>query len=353
LLAAALSVFGTGNEGLRAGALEWWALASTVPLFAWRLGRRLLGPGPGAVTAGLVAVYPPFILYGGFFSSEIPALAFLTGSLWLGYRARDAAGRVAVGSAVGAGILGGLALANRPQFVLNLAVVAIPLLMRRRVARTRFLALAAGACVVLVAVVAHNTAATGHLTGLSTNGGLNFFQSHCDVRLVTAGSPERGGVFVFGSPVPYARNEGRNYRFPDREVWDQGFFFSRGMACVRRDGLGHVGVLAQNLLDATATTVPWPLENPGGGKELARWSNLLYSLLLPVIVVATLMRMRRRRSPGERQLLLQLACLVPVLLVFDSEPRFRVPYDVFGLALLASLLWGVWSAVRSQRADEV
>ena len=346
LLAGPFKIFGTGDSGLRAGAVLWWALSSLTPVFAWRMARYLISPTAAAVTAVLAALYPLHILYGGFFSSETPSLALLVGALWLIYRARAHAGRAAVAAAGAAGLAGAAAIANRPQFLLNLAVAAAPLLWAWRSRWRPALAMLAAGLVLLVPVLAYTSSAADRLTGVSENGGLNFFQSHCDAHLVRAGTP-RLGVFEFGSPVPFQQNTGRDYNFPDQQIWDQGFFYGQGLDCIRDDGLGHLSLLAQNIVDATATTVPFPLADPPEPRRWAQATNVAYSIALPILVIVALILLVRGDTTdrrGRKELLLQLACLLPVLLIYDAEPRFRVLYDVFGLALLASL--GVEAAQR-------
>lgn len=343
LLSVPLAIFGTGEGGLRAGALLWWVLSSATPLFAWLLARRLLSSAAAALTAVLCALYPLFVFYSGYFSSETPSLALLTGALWLGYRARQAIGRTAVVSAAGAGVLGAAALANRPQFLLNLAIVAIPLLWQ---ARTRWRAAAAFAlsgAVVLGGVLAYNSAAADRLTLLSENGGMVFYQGQCDVHLVSAGTPGRGGNLTFGNPVAFELGRGQDRAFPDRAGWDQGFFYREGLKCVTDDGLGHASRLWRNLIDAGARATPFPLGAPERQKATARGVNLAYSLLvLPILAGAVLLIVAGRRQglgmAGERDLVLHLLCLVPVVVLFSSEPRYRILYDVFGLALLATII---------------
>jgi 4-amino-4-deoxy-L-arabinose transferase-like glycosyltransferase len=340
----------TAEGGLRGGAAVWWALSSATVLFAWRLALRLLSPAAAAVTAVLCALYPLFIFYAGYFTSETPSLAFLVAALWLGYRSRDSVGRTALVSGLAAGALGGAAIAMRPQFLLNLLIVAAAIWGASRTRSFRPVAvMAAGLLLVVGPVIAHNSAAADKLIGLNENGAHQFFQSHCDVHLLTMGTPERGGVFSFGGPAAFERGRGQDYVFPDHQPWDQGFFVKEGLACIRDDGLGHVSDVGRNLLDATATTTPFPFGAPPALKSAARATNLAYCLLLPFAVVGAVLLLRRRRAglwAGEAQLLLHLACIVPVIIVFLSEPRYRIPYDVFGLMLIAALLVKGPSAVR-------
>ena len=79
-----------------------------------------------------VAIWPLTVTYSGYFLSESPGLAFLLASLWLGYEAQRRVGRPALLLGVLAGALGAAAVAIRPQYLLNLALVAVPFLPRRR-----------------------------------------------------------------------------------------------------------------------------------------------------------------------------------------------------------------------------
>jgi 4-amino-4-deoxy-L-arabinose transferase-like glycosyltransferase len=307
------------------------------------MARHLVSRPAAALTAVLVAAYPLFIFYAGYFSSETPSLALLAVALWLGYGAQKPQGPRATLLAAGAGATGVAALAIRPQFALNLAIVGLPLLWRWRADWRPAAALVGSGLALLTGVIAYNSAAAGQLTGLSENAGLTFYQDHCDVHLVEVGSVAAGNEFLVGNPVAKQRKRGRDYSFQDHAPWDQSFFYREGLRCVSRDGIGHLGRLGQNLLDTTAVATPWPLSEQRTVGAVARVVNLAYSILLPLIAIgALLLILERRRSglrvDGERDLLLHLACLVPVALVFSAEPRYRVPYDLFGLTLLAVLI---------------
>jgi hypothetical protein len=197
---------------------------------------------------------------------------------------------------------------------------------------------------VLAGTALHNSAAAGKPTGLSENAGLNFWIGHCDVHDVTTVDPVRNITFQFANPVWTQLGRGGTYYFEGHLVWDQGFCYEMGLRCIERDGLGHVRVLARNVLNMSATTVPWPQVNEAGQRGVVRLSNLAYSLLLPLIVIDSVFVLVRRptsgRSSGEAVILLQLACTVLVAIFFFGDPRVRScvrsSYDVFGLALLAA-----------------
>jgi hypothetical protein len=82
--------------------------------------------------------------------------------------------------------------------------------------------------------------------------------------------------------------------------------------------------------------------------------------LLPLILLGTALVVRDRRRAGlpsgELVLFLHLATVLVTAFVFFGDPRFRMPYDFFGLALLAAVLSDTFvharpsSAVDSARA---
>lgn len=342
LLAVPMYLFGTGPAGRWAGAVLWCVLSSLVPLFTWRLTRLLLTPAAAALATVFCAFWPLFITYGGFFTSETPSLALVLASLWAGYRASRESGKLAYGLGLLAGALGGAAIACRPQWILNLVVLSVPLLMHLRRQVAVLAGIIVGSMVILGGVLLHNSAAAGKLTGLSENSGLNFWIGHCDVYEVTTVDPRRDISFQFKHPVWSQLERGGSYRFEGRLAWDQAFFYDMGLECIRRDGSEHVLLLVRNVLDMTATTVPWPQENNEKGQRGVVWaSNLAYSLLLPWIVIESVFLIRRRAADqpsGEVVMLAHLACVVLIAVVFFGDPRIRSSYDVFGLALLAALV---------------
>ena len=340
LLAVPLWSFGADQSGLWAAAVLWAVLSSLTPFFMWRLTYVLLTPAAAALTAVLTALWPLHITSAGYFLSETPSLTFLVASLAVGYEAGRSSGREAIVLAALAGLLGAAAVAMRPQFFLNLLVLAIPWLWAWRRRFQPLLAFVAAGAVIGAAVIAYNSVAAGKLTGVSENSGLTYFLGHCDARSVRTGT-EPGPIFEFGAPVAAQRGTGRRYVFPDQDAWDQGFFFRQAADCIREDGVGHVRILGRSLLEMTATTVIWPQSNEPRLKEVVNYTNVAYSLLLPVIVIGAIVLARRR--PGgwwtsETILLAHLACAFVMAVIFFGDPRFRMPYDVFGLAIIAALV---------------
>ncbi|HEY8744919.1 MAG TPA: hypothetical protein VIU62_17660, partial [Chloroflexota bacterium] len=252
-----------------------------------------------------------------------------------------------------AGLVGGMAITMRPQVALNLLLVVALFVLRFRQQALALVGIGVGTLLPLAGVVLLNSAAAGKPTGISENSGQVFYQGHCDTHLETMLDKPSGLTYSFLSPVDYALRRGKDYYFDNHFFWDQSFMFAQGWACIRRDGLGHVRRLLRNVVDMTATTVPWPQNFSAvtgrnavakHEREVVEAANFAYAVLLPWVVIETIRLIRRRQAagwwPGETVLLAQLACVVPMAILFVGDPRYRSTYDVFGLALLASLLAG-------------
>jgi len=336
LLSVPFWLFGNDRTGLVAGAVLWAALSALTPFFMWRYARLVLSPAAAALTALFCALWPIHIAYGGHFMSEIPALAFMVGSLWLAERAyRSRSGRLAEL----AGVAGGLAIVNRPALILNVAIAAWPFVRRAREHLRPLGLLAIGVMLAVLPVVAYATAASGHVT-LSENSGLVFYMGHCDVKAVEAGPP--AAHYFFESPVTTQLDRGTNVNYPDHDIWDQAFFYSQGFACIAQDGIGHVRMLLRNVFDMGLSTVPWPPSNDPWVRDIVKVANIAYVVALPFIVFGAIRLIRRRwqygGGRGELTMLLQLGTVLVTAIVYFGDPRYRTPYDVFGLALLGSLI---------------
>jgi 4-amino-4-deoxy-L-arabinose transferase-like glycosyltransferase len=336
LLAGVFRVFGIAQTGLWAGAVVWALLSAATPFFMWRLARLLVHPAAAALTALFTAAWPLHATSAGYFLSETPALAFLLAGLWAGYASVKAQGRRAVVLAGLAGVLGGAAVTMRPQFLLNLVLLATAWLIAER--RVKLLAtFAVGVAVMVAGAVTHNSIVAGQPTGITENTAITFFIGQCEVHTIRAA---RGGQF--GPPPANQQNRGRIYHFPSHEVWDQPFFFEQGIDCIRDDGWSHVGLWARSVPDMLWTSILWPQVNDSNLRGIVNVTNVLYAVLLPLILVGTALVIRDRRRRGEPSgeliLILHLATVLATAFFFFGDPRFRMPYDVFGLALLAAVL---------------
>lgn len=338
LLAIPLALVGADRDGLSAAAVLWTVLSALTPYFMWRYLRLLLPPAAAAIGAALCALFPLHIAYAGYFTSETPGLAFLVLSLWLAERSVRA---LSARDGLLAGLAGGIAGAIRPAFALNVALAALPLVRRVRIRVAPLAALAGGSVLILVLVLAHEALIARRIVGVSENSGVTFYLGHCDIRRVTTGTPETL-TYQFQTPVATQLDRGNNVSVPDHQVWDQEFFYAQGMSCIAADGLGHARVILRNIYDMGLSTVPWPPSNEDGLKQVVTFANVGYVVLLPFIVFGSVRKIRRLwplgGGRGELMLLGQLSLALATAIVYFGDPRFRTPFDVFGLALVASLV---------------
>jgi hypothetical protein len=338
ILAIPLALIGADRDGLSAAAILWTALSALSPYFMWRYLRLFLPLPAAAIGAAFCALWPLHIAYAGFFTSETPGLAFLLLSLWLAERSVRL---LATRDGLLAGLAGGIATAIRPAFALNVVLAALPLVRRLRIGIGPLAALAGGSLLILALVLAHEAVIVGRIVGVSENSGITFYLGHCDIRRVTTGTPETL-TYQFQTPVATQLDRGKNVSFPDHQVWDQEFFYAQGLSCITADGLAHARIILRNIYDLGLSTIPWPPSNDEGLKQVAAFTNVGYVVLLPFIVFGTVRKIRRSwpsgGGRGELMLLGQLSLALATAIVYFGDPRFRTPFDVFGLALAASLV---------------
>jgi 4-amino-4-deoxy-L-arabinose transferase-like glycosyltransferase len=338
LISLPMRVFGSGHSGLWAASVLWCALSCCYPWLAWKWAGQLLSPRAAAITAIGCAFSPLAIIYGGYFGSELPAMVLLPAALWLLQACGQQPERRRLALLAGA-VTVALVLV-RQQFVLNVALASAPLVacFRRRVGRLALGGVLAGGAAVLVAVVVLVTPAGRVQGGLAPlagqNGGLNFFYGRCDARLL------RTADLSFENPVRAQRRTGNDIRLPARHAADQGFFYGQGLACLRRAPV-RAGVIAlRSVADMTTTSIPFPPWTETGLLLLvAEAGNAVFCLLLVALVGAALRVVRHQRVAAI--LLAHLACAFVIAMIFVGEPRYRLPYDLFGWALL-----GWWVARR-------
>lgn len=175
-LLAGLYALGLGP--LAARLLQAVVVGILHPWGAWRLGRRLFGPGAGLAAAGATAVYLYFVYYSATLMTE---MLTITAAVWLLDTAVALARRPSWGRWAAFGGLAGVLALLRQVALLPVPLVGLWLLLRRAAARDlgRALAgtaLAAGIALLLIApATLRNQRAFGRFVPLSTNAGYAFF----------------------------------------------------------------------------------------------------------------------------------------------------------------------------------
>jgi len=320
-------------------------LGGATCLLVWSLTKQMAGSDTRALAAETaVAFYPPFIYYGSMLLTESIAPFCLTLAVWLllrTLRRPTGIGAAATGTALAVATL------VRPNFLLFYPFVVLLAwwVDRRDVGKGMRAAGQILACSVplLALVAANNSLLTGRLTGLSTNGGVNFFLMQADVQGLTFYDewlrPVRNARYstMVSSPVPFT---------------DEPYFYKRGARelLARRDKVGHA---VSNLAEGFGLGLQgyWPANEPLSAEPsdaADRWGRRILSLcsqgffwvlVLPTVLGAAWAGLRR---PRLRRLEIQsvlaasiVIVLVVTFVVFLADPRVHVPFDPILIACLA------------------
>jgi len=360
LLALVYSIFGKRYDAVAVmQALMGGACVTLVHLLALRISGRVTA----AFLASLgLATYLPLVLYTGFLLTEVPCSFLLVLFVWLLLSAADGD---LCGRALGAGAVLAAATAMRPNLLVFLPLfVAWGFALRRGApARARAAARALAVALPLLALVSlYNSRLAGRPVGIATNGGINFYLAHAEVR---------GVRLRAGDPIREVNSYHNRIRYTavfetDRHAYEESFFYGEGLRILaERPGrlLSAFGNLADGL--GLGEIRGWPDQAywPGWAEHDAEMGGFargaFFGLVAPTFVHALILARRRRLFRAEeasRLLLLGLiASVVIVLYALSGNPRVRVSFDpiFFVLASDAAVRAGEWARERLRAARGV
>lgn len=323
----------------------WGALVAPCSLL---LARRVTPSlWVAALTALLMAVWQPQLVYSGFFSSEQLACGLFALTAWLMVRLAETRSGVtpAAGAAraVACGLAAGITYLVRPQFALTAALLGAAWLFaawrRRGVSpppRWREAALFFGLLGLAVAGGAIRYASIAHRPGLIADEDA-LQRLFADTEIGQVSSWQGGRRWTFIPPSKIATGEMREYGFEgyigDRDKLDLGrrqFLRGKPLSFRLRHLLSNVDLLVErNWL--------WPENDHVDSSPRRRaYSDFFESLvrrLLPLAAIGMLSA-AWRRTPVLVVASAYVVTAVAVAAFFWGEMRYRVPYDTF-LVLLA------------------
>ena len=346
--AALLYLFGPPDWGYTLGRTGWTGGSLTPVAIAHAVTNALVAPltflaaleithrRNTALVAGLIiALWPPLLVFSGFFTSETPFAVGVAASTWLLARsARTGSGGWAAGLALAVGSL------MRPPMLLTagLSVVWMALRSLRKPALVRA---TAGMAIVLVLIVGFSAARfhayTGRMGLISANGELARLFAVSDYRRVV--NPQGKGF------RPPARSEALGFvgEFEFNGDWLQDEQFTSERTRIW-SGMGwgqRAGVLGRNVSLLVAQNSLWPeraavlyakdagVANPERHQwrvDLVPVHEVLAWILVPLALLG-LARSVGRDSPGMQVVGMQLFTLVFAAAFYFGETRYRVPYD--------------------------
>lgn len=358
-----------GGQGWGLAVWAQLALSASVPPLAGALAWTLHDARSAQIALVVSSLYLPFVDYFAYFLSEGPFLVCLAGAALLLARALVAeraveAAELRPGRALALfsafGLACGVAASLKGQILLPLAGWLVLLLASARAARRPRLAHGAaaallGAALVVVPLSVRATRLHGGVpTLISSNAGAAVIVGHWGpVRRFRFVDARTGSDFWVSSAVAIQHGHEGEQTFP--------FALHDSRAALRavagRAAEQPGAVLAQslrNVLDLFAGGVPWPAIELRGARAM-RASELGFLLVIFLPALAWLWRRRAslvalRAGPTPEQLLVTpvLGLCVTAFLT-HGEPRYRIPFDVFFLALAAPAL--AFVVERLTRAD--
>lgn len=310
------------------------ALGGAVIVMIGLLGRRIGGDRLGLVSAGVAASYPVLIGADGSLMSETLFGLGIVTMLLLAYIMSDG---VRPGHAVLAGLLCGVTALVRPEALLYLPLLFLPILVghRRRFALHVLLIAGAAAAVVLPWSYRNWQVFDHHFVLISTNDSTLIRGANCDA---TYGGPEIGFWHDGCRTLVTETNE------------------AEAATRFRREGLAYAREHPRQLLtrvipvrilrtwDLWHPSQLWPLAE-GQHRSVAKAGTIAYYLLLPFAAIG--LRSLRRRNTAVWLLLVPALTTTVVSVVGYGYPRFRHEADLVIVVLAAAGLLAVADRLRS------
>ncbi|MFA5884517.1 MAG: glycosyltransferase family 39 protein [Acidimicrobiia bacterium] len=317
------------------------------------LARRLAGFGAGLVAAAIVAVHPLFIQPDTVLMSEGPYFFTVSAVLLAAFAVWDHAEQWWRWAVLGALI--GLGALVRPEALLFIPFLALPIAIVRRRVAWHLLGGFAVACAVLAAVVApwivRNAAEFDELVPIASNAGVVVLGSNCDQTYSgrSLGSWDFGCVAVVAAIDP-DRSQIERGGPTEVEVYD--YWRSKGFAYMG-DHLGSlpkvVPVRVLRTLGLWNPSAQLDFDVPEGRNRTAQTIGYaIHWVLLPFAVAGAIWGWRRRRG-------LTAILLVPIgVAVLDSalfygSTKMRAAAEPSIAALAAVGMVAALAAVRARR----
>ena len=340
------SVVDPGHETWQVTHMLWsCVLGAGSIVFCGLVGRRVAGPRCGLVAAAVAAVYPNMWLHDGALLSETMSIFMVSVTLWAAYRFWDVP---SVGRAAVLGLCTGLAALSRPELILLLPLLLVPLaVLAKGVPAGRKLgSLAVGGAAALAALVpwvGYNLSRFDEPVYISNNMGRTMAAANCDSTYYgdLIGYKDYGCIHETYLAV--------QARTPDADRLD-GAGWDRQL---RREVFRYIGDHTERVPVVMAARVGRALKVYGVGQEIDydnwlhdqdRW--VVYAGLASWYVVAGLavggaVVLRRRREVPVFPLLVVPAVVLMAVAIMFSQTRYRAPAEPAVVILAAAAIEAV------------
>jgi hypothetical protein len=350
------SVLDPGHQTWQVTQMLWsCVLGAGSVVFCGLVGRRVAGPRCGLVAAAGAAVYPNMWLHDGALLSETMSIFAVSVTLWAAYRFWNVP---SVGRAAVLGLCTGLAALSRPELILLLPLLLVPLAALANVPAGRKLgSLAAGGAAALAALapwVGYNLSRFDEPVYLSANMGRTMAAANCDSTYYgdLIGYKDYGCIHEAYLAVEAGT--------PERERLDGPGWDRR----LRGEVFGYIGDHAGRVPVVMAARVGRVLKVYGVGQEIDyddwlhdqdRW--VVYAGLASWYVVAGLgvagaVVLRRRREVPVFPLLVVPAVVLMAVAIMFAQTRYRAPAEPAVVILAAAAIDAVMPRRQASLAGE-
>jgi 4-amino-4-deoxy-L-arabinose transferase-like glycosyltransferase len=320
------------------------------------VGRRVAGPRAGLVAAVIAAVYPNLWLHDGQLMSETMSIFTVSLVLWSAYYFWE---KPSVGRAAWLALCCGLAALTRPEFVLLIPVLLLPLvvMLRRASWRSKLRWLTVGGATALATLapwIAFNFSRFEEPVYMSTNFAVTLAAANCD-------STYYGDLIGYKDwNCAVAAHEAAAARIPDWDNLDASQRDQQLRPEVTRYVRGHVGRVPA----VVAARLGRMLKLYGVGQEI-EFDNQRHGQPLGVVyagaaswyvvaglAVAGAVALRRRRQLPVFPLLVVPALVLLAAALTFGQTRYRAPAEPAVVVLAAVAIDAVLPRRRAAPPDD-
>lgn len=328
-------------------------LSCLTPLLLTLAVRLLFGSRAACLTLAIASVFFQFVDNLGYFLAETPFTFLLALTLLAVVAACRTRGLLSgINWAMLAGIAGAAALVTKGQVLFGLGLVGAFLLVagwrRRRLWLLLAAMVVAGMAFLAPVAVRATRLNEGRFCLISTNAGNNFLQGHYGWQYGCFywDDAKRGMYFTFGSPCVVQKGITAPVHFPFG-VYEVGPNVAEALKWMKANPVDAVLQTLEHPFELYVGTIVWPTSHTSERKWMVLSEHLYLLLLLLPASALVLIRRRRLWAEGGGELLLLLPIIGNAIsaAVFTGEPRYRVPFDLFTIAL-AARFWVDWRRFR-------
>jgi hypothetical protein len=339
LLAAALGP----NLSLDRPALMQFAVSALVPLAVALLGLAAFGRRTSLVMLIFSSLYFPFIEYGSLLLSEIHFIFWMAltfAALFAATRATSRNRAVALGLAGGVAL--SLAIAMKavalPAAATFFAAYALSLLFSRASIRPAIglaLAVAIGAAPLLStlgSICTHANRGTFCVAG--NKAASDFLLGHYGRISGIQWGTDQGRTFFFGSPGSYLRHYDQRVNVPF-SIYDNPANAAEAWRWIAKNPAEAAELSLDHVYDTFFGVGMWPSFATGAWG----WAHFSQMIFLALLFFPTLFALTKKSRRALLVLSPVMGLLVSVLIA-TGEVRYRIPFDMFLMAVSGALFTG-------------